>query len=289
MKANISVCHVLAALVVAASACAGPAASRATSSYQGGAAAGPPPVTASAEAASDSAPSHASSGHATAHQPVREERPGLGTVWGENVTSHVDMKSFMRAATRPFAALALHYNDAEGVGAHANFVGNQQLSPVRTYTPHGGISIALTDQYGGLLAGGAAGGRTLIVGQAGARYNIVIENKTGGRFEIVASVDGLDVIDGRPADLAKRGYILEPYASLVIDGFRRSDSTVAAFRFGRVANSYAARISGDRNVGVIGVAVFAEQGSVWTSDELHRRDSANPFPGDGNYARPPGY
>ncbi len=289
MKAPSSAIPGLAALVVLAAACAGAPAQRATSSYRGGGASGAPPVSASAEAASDSSASHRGSGPATAHRPAREERPGLGTVWGENVTSHVDMRSFIRAATRPFAALALHYNDVEGVGAHANFIGTQQLSPVRAFTPHGGISIALTDQYGRLLAGGSAGERTLIVGQAGARYNLVVENKTGGRFEIVASVDGLDVIDGRPADLAKRGYILEPYGSLVIDGFRRSDSTVAAFRFGRVSSSYAARTSGDRNVGVIGVAVFAERGSVWTTDELRRRDSANPFPGDGAYSRPPGY
>jgi hypothetical protein len=106
---------------------------------------------------------------------------------------------------------------------------------------------------------------------------------------VVASVDGLDVIDGRPADLHKRGYVLEPQQTLVIDGFRRNEYEVAAFRFGRVRESYAARTSGDRNVGVIGVAVFAERGSVWTTDELHRRDTANPFPGDRRYAPAPSY
>jgi hypothetical protein len=160
---------------------------------------------------------------------------------------------------------------------------------MHAYTPYGGVSVALTDEYGNLLPGGEAGGRAMVVGRDGARYNIVIENRSGGRYEVVASVDGLDVIDGHPADLGKRGYILEPYASLTIDGFRRSDDQVAVFRFGAVADSYAARTSGDRNVGVVGVAMFAERGSAWTTDELWRRDTANPFPGDParTYARPP--
>ncbi len=243
------------------------------------------PASGSAPMAAEAADTGA---YTTSVEPAPTERPGLGTTWGEDVSSHVDLKAFYRATSHPFATVTVHYNDAEGVSAHAGYLGQGSLAPVRAYTPYGGISVALTDQYGALLPGGSAAGRTLIVGSAGQRYNIVLENRTGGRYEVVASVDGLDVVDGRPADLAKRGYIIEPYGSLVIDGFRRSDDTVAAFRFGRVADSYAARTSGDRNVGVIGVAVFAERGSVWTSDELQRRDTAQPFPGDRFYARPPG-
>ena len=221
------------------------------------------------------------------YTPRPEERPGLGTVYGENVTSYVDMKPFVRAANAPFAAVALYYNDAEGVQAHSEYVSGYSPAPIRAYTPNGGISISLTDQYGNILPGGISAGRTLIVGSEGDRYNIVLQNDTGGRYEVVLSVDGLDVIDGNPADLQKRGYILEPYSQVTVDGFRTSSSTVAAFRFGRVSESYAARTSGDRNVGVVGVGFFAEQGSVWTSDELHRRDTADPFPGDHAYAQPP--
>lgn len=222
-------------------------------------------------------------------QPRPEQRPGLGTVFGETVTSHVRMKPFVRATSSPFAAVAMYYNDADGVRAHAGYVGQQQLSPFRAHTPAGGISVGLTDQYGNLLSGGMAGGRALVVGAEGQRYNIVVQNQTGGRYEVVVSVDGLDVIDGKPAATAKRGYILEPYSTLTIDGFRTSEYQVAAFRFGRVSQSYAARTSGDRNVGVIGAAFFAEKGSVWTTDELRRRDTADPFPAERSYARPPSY
>src|SRR4029079_3958695 len=100
---------------------------------------------------------------------------------------------------------------------------------------------------------------------------------------------GLDVIDGNPADLTKRGYLLEPYATLTIDGFRTSSSHVAAFRFGSVSESYAAKTSGDRNVGVIGVAFFSERGSEGTTEELRKRASADPSPADRRYSQPPGY
>ena len=222
-----------------------------------------------------------------AAEPAPTDRPGLGTVWGENVSSQVTTRPFVRDADNPFAAVAVYYNDAEGVGAHAEYLGGAPPSPIYAYTPHGGISVALADTAGGVLPGVNASGRTLVVGWEGQRYNLLVTNNTPGRFEVVASVDGLDVIDGRYADLAKRGYILEPYSSLVIDGFRQSESEVAAFRFGRVGGSYAARTGDDRNVGVIGFAFFAEEGSRWTTDELGRRDTANPFPGDRSYARPP--
>ena len=78
-----------------------------------------------------------------------------------------------------------------------------------------------------------------------------------------------------------RGYLVQPWSTVEIDGFRRSDAQVAAFRFGRVKDSYAAKRGSDRNVGVIGVAVFQERGSSWpwTQRELDRRDGADAFPG----------
>ena len=91
-----------------------------------------------------------------------------------------------------------------------------------------------------------------IVGEHGQRYTIEVQNHTGNRVEAVATVDGLDVIDGRSGSFDKRGYLVLPYATLAIDGFRRSSETVAAFRFGSVAESYADRKGQGRNVGVIG-------------------------------------
>lgn len=222
-----------------------------------------------------------------AYREQPRERPGLGTVFGETRVSSVRTTPFVRAGSQPFAGVVLHYNDMEGVRAHAQYLGQGGLVPFHAHTPAGGIEVTLVDEYGNVLHGGAANERNLVVGQEGQRYEIIVRNQTAGRYEVVGSVDGLDVIDGLPAHFEKRGYVLEPHGVLRIEGWRRSTTEVAAFRFGRVSESYAARTTGDRNVGVIGVAFFAEQGSAWTTDELQRRDSANPFPAQSGYAQPP--
>lgn len=231
------------------------------------------------------APGHAGVGGAPAPDPA--ERPGLGTVWGEAVYAPVRTTPFVRASAAPWATAVLHYNDAAGIEAHARYLG-APLAPLEVYAGDGSIGIAVVGADGALLPGVVGGGRAFVVGADGDRYRLVIRNGTSARFEVVASVDGLDVIDGQPADPARRGYIVDAHGVLVIDGFRSSDDQVAAFRFGAVGESYAARTSGDRNVGVIGVAIFAEEGAVWTPAELHRRDTADPFPGARGYARPPG-
>lgn len=213
------------------------------------------------------------------------DRPGLGTAWGESVSAPISFTSFARATSAPWSEVALHYNDADGVAAHAAYLGTRP-QPLEVFAGDGSIGIALVDESGRTLPGYMAGGRALIVGEDGARYRIVVRNGTTARFEVVASVDGLDVIDGKPADPNRRGYLVDPHDTLVIDGFRTSDAAVAAFRFGRVADSYAAQTSGDRNVGIVGFAIFAERGAVWTPGELGRRDAADPFPQRG-YAVPP--
>jgi hypothetical protein len=213
------------------------------------------------------------------------ERPGLGTKWGEQVHAPISFAPFTRASSQPWAEAVLHYNDAGGISAHAAYLGTSP-QPIEVFAGDGSISVAHVDDSGRTLPGYHANGRALVVGNDGDRYHILVRNGTTARFEIVASVDGLDVIDGNPADPNRRGYIVDPHGTLLIDGFRTSDSSVAAFRFGRVDDSYAAQTSGDRNVGVVGFAIFSERGAVWSPAELQRRDTANAFPSRG-YATPP--
>jgi hypothetical protein len=104
------------------------------------------------------------------------------------------------------------------------------------------------------------GGGTYVLGQLGARYTLRVANHSGRRVEAVVSVDGRDVIDGRPADFrGKRGYLIPAWGSVDIEGWRISQSEAAAFRFSSVPESYAARAGNAREVGVIGVAVFPER------------------------------
>ena len=74
------------------------------------------------------------------------------------------------------------------------------------------------------------------------------------------SVDGLDAMDGKPASFKKRGYVLAPFETLAVEGFRTSAATVAAFHFGGMSESYGHRRHGDTtNAGIVGVAVFEQK------------------------------
>ena len=180
----------------------------------------------------------------------------------------------------------MFYDDRAGVDALARLHGGSFAAP-RAYSARGGdITVVLLDGDGRPLDAMRVGDRTYIVGEAGERYSVVLTNHTAHRFEAVATVDGLDVVNGHPGDFSNRGYVLSPFATLEIDGFRRSEDAVAAFRFAKVSESYAARTGDARNVGVIGVALFGEEGD--DDDEARRRDRADPFPGsDPRYAQPP--
>ena len=118
-----------------------------------------------------------------------------------------------------------------------------------------------------------------VLGGEGRRYVLRVHNRSPRRVEVVATVDGLDVMDGKPGDYKnKRGYLIEAYGSVDIDGWRLSDREAAAFRFAPIAESYAAKSGSTRNVGVIGVAVFPEritparrpvyQPEPWHADDL---------------------
>jgi hypothetical protein len=219
-------------------------------------------------------------------EPSPAERPGLGTEWGERRDSPTNEVSFLRAdPQRPFAVSQVFYNDREGVEAQAGYRGASRFYDVPA--ARGAITFSLRSADGEPLEAVSAGGRIYVVGHEGRRYSILIENHTPARFETVATVDGLDVISGRTGSFENRGYVLSPWSTLEIDGFRQSRDEVAAFRFAKVRDSYAAARGEDRNVGVIGLAFFAERGDPWTLDELRRRDTASPFPDEGRFAPPP--
>jgi hypothetical protein len=106
----------------------------------------------------------------------------------------------------------------------------------------------------------AHAGESYVLGQLGERYVLRVSNHTGRRVEAVVSVDGRDVVDGKPGDWRrKRGYLVPAWGSVDIDGWRLSARQAAAFRFSPVADAYAARTGSAREVGVIGVALFPER------------------------------
>jgi hypothetical protein len=93
----------------------------------------------------------------------------------------------------------------------------------------------------------------------GAAYEIRIWNHGPRRVVAVVSVDGLSVIDGRRASESGTGYILAPYSSVVIKGWRRNLDAVAAFRFVEREKSYAGLTGRPEDIGVIGLVAIEEQ------------------------------
>lgn len=96
----------------------------------------------------------------------------------------------------------------------------------------------------------------------GQEYVIMLRNNTPERQLAVVSVDGLNVMDGKPAAMDQGGYVLEPFQVTTIKGWRRNNNEVAAFTFSSMEKSYSNQMGhGQKNVGVIGLAVFAEKRS----------------------------
>jgi hypothetical protein len=123
----------------------------------------------------------------------------------------------------------------------------------------GPYRLEVLDETGRALPAFSHRAQSYVLGSLGQRYLIRLRNDGPRRVEVVVAVDGRDVVDGGPAGWKKRGYLLDPGGEVVIDGYRLTEQTVAAFRFSSVPRSYAALTGDARDVGVIGVAVFAER------------------------------
>ncbi len=102
-------------------------------------------------------------------------------------------------------------------------------------------------------------GQTWIAGVPGHRYSVRLTNTTGQRVLVVLSVDGHNAVTGQTAAASQGGYVLEPWESAEIAGWRKSLDDVAQFLFTDLSDSYAARTGRPDNVGVIGIAVFRER------------------------------
>lgn len=144
------------------------------------------------------------------------------------------------------------------------------------------VSLALVHSDGSSFPTFSDGSTTWIAGQEGERYDLHVQNHSNARVEVVVSVDGRDVISGKPGDYRKqRGYVLAPFGSLIIEGYRQSLDQIAAFRFSSLSDSYSARLGTPGNVGVIGVAAFAEKvREPRRSKRALAPVTTDPFPGE---------
>jgi len=102
-------------------------------------------------------------------------------------------------------------------------------------------------------------GHTWVAGRPGDRYAVRLSNRSNGRVLVVLSVDGVNAVSGQTAATGQTGYVLAPWQTADITGWRKTDAEAAAFYFTSLPDSYAARTDRPQNVGVIGVAVFRER------------------------------
>ena len=203
------------------------------------------------------------------------ESERLGTQWGDDVDSEVTSVDLRRTSEEPLGQLQVSYADKNYKGRAVN-----SMSLLA-----GKVEFSVATDNGKLPLYRDAG-NYYIKGQADQAYRLVYRNNSANTYEIVASVDGLNVLDGSTASRYDNGYVLEPNDDLVIEGFRKSQSAAASFIFSKPDNAYAANTdSGSiENTGVIGTVIY----------ELYDPAKSRPkpkqpkaFPADNGYAKPP--
>ena len=101
-------------------------------------------------------------------------------------------------------------------------------------------------------------GDVYLEGRPGSTYELELRNHTAQDAEFVVSVDGLSILNGKPAGADSTGYVVGAWQTVRIKGWKTDSEIAAAFKFGAKAKSYAALSDeGDvQNTGVMGLMVF---------------------------------
>lgn len=206
--------------------------------------------------------------------------PVVGTAWGQDIHSTVTAVSAERAEAEPIDSIVINYTTRTEPGY-------DKIYSIRI----GELEYAVRDKNFNSLPVTRIFNRSpgqwqyQLQAKMNTQYQLYVRNYSHDTdYEIVATVDGLDVLNGRPGSVRNPGYIVKAGDSLAIKGFRRNNSTQAAFVFSPLNEAYSANSSyGDvRNAGVIGFAAFVLKGK---SGKLPLC-AANAFPGDGNEFAP---
>lgn len=172
----------------------------------------------------------------------------LGTKWGDEIDSHVTKVQLKRKSDSPLAETIVQYADKNYKGKTINSVS----------IAAGKVSFSVVDDRGNRIPMYRVGQSYYLSGREGQSYQLQYENNTAKTFEVVASVDGVDVIDGSEASRSNSGYVLHAHDSLKIEGFRKSESAVASFTFSKPKDAYAANSENGsiQNAGVIGTVLY---------------------------------
>ena len=127
---------------------------------------------------------------------------------------------------------------------------------------------------------GGDDGRYYFQAFQGRNYSLRLHNNTGRRVGVLIAVDGLNVVNGERSRLAHNEpmYVLDPYETSVINGWRTSLDQVRRFVFVDEQRSYAER-TGQANgdMGWIRVLSFNEAGRPRVSNPRSRGDEFGPL------------
>jgi hypothetical protein len=92
-------------------------------------------------------------------------------------------------------------------------------------------------------------------------FSILFRNNTYNKVEIIISLDGTDILTGKPADtnINNQRWLVNPYSELKVSAWCESNHGGARFIFTNANNSVALNTHGDMsNRGIIAAAVFVE-------------------------------
>jgi len=153
-------------------------------------------------------------------------------------------------------ALNLSPRDAQAWGRYP--------SVDREYTAGEGplaVGVRVTGRSTPLFQASNRPDRWYLEARAGANYQVTVRNTSGERVAFVIAVDGLNAINGTRSHLGadEPMYVLDPYASATIKGWRRDLRNVSKFVFVDEERSYAARTDqANGDLGWIRVVAFHE-------------------------------
>ena len=122
--------------------------------------------------------------------------------------------------------------------------------------------------------------KMFIEGRKSSVFSIRLRNNSSERVLFVPTVDGLSVMDGKDGSFNSRGYIVDAYNSITIDGWRLNNDEVAEFYFSTPEDSYRKRKGMGNNIGSIAVAVFREKEKTyvhWPTVTIPREKNRKPW------------
>lgn len=165
--------------------------------------------------------------------------------------------------------------------------------PSAGYYRSGDVDIEVVSDYGGTFTTipfkDFTSGRTRVIkryleAKKGENYSIVVKNNLNERIGVVIAVDGRNIITGKQSFLNNNEtmYILEPYGSAKLEGWRTDQNTVHKFYFTDTTDSYSVKTFGDSSaMGVITAALFKEKEKpqIYFKEKSLRQKAPSPSAG----------